>query len=107
MGSSFDGTYAANCGVNIDNMVLVEAHEQSLVLELLREIVSSGVVGLLIVNLLSLKQRQLDLRRIMNEVHSFGLCCCHTPYLLLLRRMLLRSDCVFSVRIGCAQTVIL
>jgi hypothetical protein len=50
-------------------MVLVEAHEQPLVLDLLREIVCSGVVGLLIANLMPIKQRNIDLHRIMNEVH--------------------------------------
>jgi hypothetical protein len=70
MGTTFSGQYATTCGVNVDDMVLVETQEQSLVLELLREIVSSRVVGLLIVNLLLIKQRQLDLRRVLNAIHS-------------------------------------
>ena len=70
MGTTFSGQYATTCGVNVDDMVLVEAQEQPLVLELLREIVCSGVVGLVIVNLLSIKQRQIDLRRVMNAIHG-------------------------------------
>ena len=70
MSSSFDGVYAASCGVKVDELVLVEAYDPSLVLELLREIVSSGLVGLLLLNLLPIQQPQIDLRRVMKVVHA-------------------------------------
>jgi len=67
-GTTFNGGYAIRCGVSVDDVVLVEAEEESLILDLLIEIVKSQLVNLLVLNLLSLKNIKLDWRKVLPEI---------------------------------------
>lgn len=67
-GTTFDGGYAIACGMDVDDVVLVEAQDESLILDLLIEVVKSQLVSLLVLNLLSLKNIKLDWRKVLPEI---------------------------------------
>lgn len=67
--SHLDMNTAAASGVNLENLILVEIEEIPLLLNLLRELLHSGVVNYLLVNLLGLRQGNLSLRPLINELH--------------------------------------
>lgn len=69
-GDTFHSSYALGCGVSLDKLLLIEAHAAPLLLDIMREIVSSGVVDLLVVNTFALRHTKLDLRPIMTSIHS-------------------------------------
>lgn len=68
MGTSFSGGYAMSCGVDLDDVVLIEAQEESLVLDVLIEVVRSKLVSLVVLNLLSLKSIKLNWRKVLPEI---------------------------------------
>lgn len=69
-GHTFNGAYATTCGVNIEQMLLVEAHHPSLVLDVLREVANSHVIDLLVINLMALRKNTLDIRPIQTIIHQ-------------------------------------
>ena len=70
MDNHLDASYALNCGVKLDKFLAVEAHSMPLILDLIRDVVSSEMVGLVVANLLSLTQRHLDLQRILHDIRA-------------------------------------
>jgi hypothetical protein len=67
--SQLDMNAAAASGVNLENLVLVEIAEIPLLLNLVRELLHSGVVNYLLVNLLGLRHGNVSLRPLINELH--------------------------------------
>lgn len=67
--SSLNMTAAAACGVNVENLVLVEIEDLPLLLNLLRELLHSGVVSYLLVNLPGLRRTSLPIRPLMRALH--------------------------------------
>jgi hypothetical protein len=67
--SHLDMNAAAASGVNLEKLILVEIEEIPLLFNLLRELLHSGIVNYLLVNLLGLRQGHLSLRPLMNELH--------------------------------------
>lgn len=70
MANPLDGQYAAKCGVGFDKMLSVDVESLILALDVTRGIVQSSVVGLIILNLLSLKQRHLDLQVVLRDIRG-------------------------------------
>jgi hypothetical protein len=60
--SNLDIQAATEFGLNLEKLVLVEVEELNLLLNLLPELLNSGVVHYLLVNLMSLRQNLLSLR---------------------------------------------
>jgi hypothetical protein len=57
---------ATEFGLNLEKLVLVESHELPLLLNLLPEILNSGIVNYLLLNFMGLRQQNLSLRPFMN-----------------------------------------
>lgn len=70
MDNTLDGNHALQCGVKLDKLLSVETQAVSASLDVVREVVSSGVVGLVVLNLHALRQRNLDLQRILLDIRS-------------------------------------
>lgn len=70
MDNHLDASHALNCGVKLDKFLAVQAQSIPLVLEVIREVVSSETVGLVVANLLPLAQRHLDLQRILQDIRA-------------------------------------
>ena len=68
--SHLDMNAAAASGADLDNLVLVEIEQLPLLLNLVRELLHSRVVNYLLVNLLGLRQTTLNLRPLMNSLHT-------------------------------------
>lgn len=64
-GTSFDGGYASNCGVDVDSLVLVETKHEALSLDVLVEVVRSRIVELVVLNFMTVKSIHLDWRKIL------------------------------------------
>jgi hypothetical protein len=67
---ALDGASAAACGVQVEELLLVEVREQQVALAVLREVVASGVVGLVVVNLLGSRSRTVDLSPLLIDLHQ-------------------------------------
>lgn len=82
MDTTFDGAMGRNFGIDIDELVLVEETDEAVLLDVLRAIVRSGVVGLVVINLLPIKTYFLDLQRLMSDIHhsQSALVCLMQPY---------------------------
>lgn len=65
-----DGASAAQCGVSLDQLLLVEVDQQALALAVLREVVASKLVGLVVVNLLEQQQSALQPGSLMPEIRA-------------------------------------
>jgi hypothetical protein len=61
---------AAASGVQLAKLILVEAEDLALILNLVREIIHSGVVQYLLLNLLTLHQSALSLRSLISVLHA-------------------------------------
>jgi hypothetical protein len=68
--SQLDMNAAAALGANLKNLVLVEIEQLPLLLNLVRELLHNGVVNYLLVNLLGLRQTNLNLRPLMNNLYA-------------------------------------
>lgn len=64
-GTSFDGGYASDCGVTVDELILVEVQDEGSGLDVLVEVVSSQRVDLLVMNLMMWQSLQLDWRKVL------------------------------------------
>jgi hypothetical protein len=65
-----DGASAVQCGVSLEQLLLVEVDQQAVALAVLREVIASRVVGLVIVNLLEQQQSALQLGALLPEIRA-------------------------------------